>query len=134
MKKTNTKNSSPNKKEKNLQILQELERKLTIDEKILREEEVTLGEIRDDFMKVRNILLSTGFSDFVRYLHSPWQIIWSNFLGGIFRGLGIIIGMTLVFAMVIWALTLFVDFPLIGNYFKDLKELLEGYMPSSKVY
>ena len=65
--------------------------------------------------------------EFVRYLRSPWRIIWTNLLAGIFRGLGIIIGMTVVFAFLIWLLSGLVDFPVIGQYFTDLKEILEEF-------
>ena len=66
-------------------------------------------------------------SEFVKYLHSPWRIMWTNFLAGIFRGLGALVGVTIVFAILIWLVTQMVDFPLIGDYFLDLKETLEGF-------
>ena len=53
--------------------------------------------------------------------------MWHNFLAGIFRGLGIIVGMTVVFAFIIWLLTNLVDFPLIGQHFVELKNLLEQF-------
>ena len=68
--------------------------------------------------------------DFMKYLHSPWRIVWHNFVAGIFRGLGIIVGMTVVFGVLIWMLTQLVDFPLIGQYFWDLKNILEGFSSS----
>lgn len=66
-------------------------------------------------------------SDFMRYLRSPWRIMWHNFVAGVFRGLGIIVGMTAVFALLIAVLAELVDFPLIGQYFADLKNLLEQF-------
>lgn len=84
-----------------------------------------------ELVQLISILKETGFKDFMLYLRSPWRIFWSNFLGGMFRGLGIIIGMTLVFAILIWALGKFVNFPLIGEYFLDLKNLLEGFAPDN---
>lgn len=65
--------------------------------------------------------------DFMNYLHSPWRIVWHNFVAGIFRGLGIIVGMTVVFALLVWVLTSMVDFPLIGQYFQQLLSLLEKF-------
>ena len=66
-------------------------------------------------------------AEFIAYLRSPWRIMWHNFLAGIFRGLGIIVGMTVVFGLLIWLLTNLVDFPLIGSYFWELKEMLEVF-------
>ncbi len=79
--------------------------------------------------KERKMKLKT-FDDFVKYLSSPWRILWINLVAGIFRGLGILIGMTVVLAVVIWVLTKMVDFPLIGEYFLNLKNLLEQFSPN----
>lgn len=66
-------------------------------------------------------------SEFIKYLRSPWRIMWHNFLAGVFRGLGLIVGVTVVFATLIWFLAGLVDFPVIGQYFEDLKNILEQY-------
>ena len=90
----------------------------------------TLSEIREckkDTRRLLRIVDAVGLRQFVAYLSSPWRIMWLNFLGGVFRGLGVIIGMTIVFAILIWFLGQFVDFPLIGSYFLDIKNLLEGF-------
>jgi phage shock protein PspC (stress-responsive transcriptional regulator) len=76
--------------------------------------------------KEKKIKLKT-FDEFVKYLSSPWRIIWINFVAGVFRGLGILIGMTVVLAVLLWVLTKMVDFPLIGEYFLNLKNLLESF-------
>lgn len=65
--------------------------------------------------------------EFIKYLRSPWRIMWHNFLGGVFRGLGLIVGMTVVFAVIIWFLTQLAFFPLIGQHFEELKNLLEQF-------
>ena len=66
-------------------------------------------------------------AEFVKYLRSPWRVMWHNFLAGVFRGLGLIVGMTVVFAILIWFLTQLVDFPLIGQHFEELKNMLEQF-------
>lgn len=92
---------------------------------------ISLPDDRTLSEKFRNVLLGDEISEFIVYLKSPWRIIWANFLGGIFRGLGIIIGMTLVIGIIIWLLSQFVNFPLIGNYFKGLLETLEQFSLSN---
>lgn len=115
-----------------------VERRLSQDEQKLEqvvedfsEVNKSLIENKEEVGRLVKVLKETGFRDFMLYLRSPWHIIWSNLLGGIFRGLGIIIGMTLVFAILIWFLGKFVDFPLIGEYFSDLKVLLESFTPNN---
>jgi hypothetical protein len=83
-----------------------------------------------DLEKIFIALRESDIAEFIRYLKSPWWIIANNFLAGIFRGLGIIIGMTVVFALMIWFLTKFVDFPVIGEYFQDILNILKQFQPN----
>jgi len=65
------------------------------------------------------------YEDFVNYLHTPKRLIVSNLLAGIFRGIGGVIGATFVVAILVYLLNIFVDFPLIGEYFQDIKDILD---------
>ncbi len=107
------------------------EKRLKTDVEIFEIDEEEFEEMKEDVVKLVKVFRQTGLRDFVRYLNSPWRIVVNNFFGGIFRGLGIIIGMTLVFAVLIWFLGKFVNFPLIGEYFLDLKMLLETFAPAN---
>lgn len=81
--------------------------------------------IEADLKHVHKLFEELGFVEFARYLKSPKRIFFSNFLAGIAKGFGIIVGMTFVVAIIGWALSKLVDFPLIGEYFEDLKNILE---------
>ena len=82
--------------------------------------------IEADLKHVHKLFEELGFVEFARYLKSPKRIFFSNFLAGIAKGFGIVVGMTLVVAILAWMLSQLVDFPLIGEYFEDLKNLLES--------
>ena len=69
-----------------------------------------------------------NLKEFIRYSSSPWRIVWTNFVAGIFRGLGTVIGASLVIALIIWVLALFADLPLIGEYATEIKEAVNGYV------
>jgi len=71
---------------------------------------------------------SRALKEFVRYSSSPWRLIWANFIAGVFRGLGAIIGASVFIAAMIWMLTLFVDIPLIGEYAAEAKTTVIGYV------
>lgn len=71
---------------------------------------------------------SQMLEEFIRYSSSPWRIVWTNFVAGVFRGLGAIIGASLVIAALIWALTLFADWPLIGEYADNIKNTVTQYV------
>ncbi len=69
----------------------------------------------------RHKLVSTELEDFMRYLNSPWHIVWRNLLVGLVRGLSAVVGATVIVGVAIWVLTLFIDMPLIGQYAKNIK-------------
>ncbi len=65
---------------------------------------------------------------FVNYVSSPWRIIWMNFVAGIFRGLGAIIGASIVIGLVIWVLGLFTKIPLLSEYTQEVDEFVSEYI------
>lgn len=69
-----------------------------------------------------------ALDDFIRYTSSPWRIIWTNFLAGIFRGLGAVIGASIVIALIFWVLSLFAGMPIIGEYAAQMKETVAHYV------
>ncbi|MEH6457104.1 MAG: DUF5665 domain-containing protein [Cocleimonas sp.] len=69
-----------------------------------------------------------ALKEFIRYSSNPWRIVWTNFVAGVFRGLGAIIGASAFIALVVWLLTLFVDVPLIGEYAANTKSTVIGYI------
>ena len=77
--------------------------------------------------KTNNRLAADGLEDFVNYVSSPWRIIWVNFVIGIFRGLGAIVGATIVIAIIIWLLGLFTNIPLLGKYTKEIDQVVSDY-------
>lgn len=109
------------------------EKRLKKDLDKLEKEKRDLDSTEKEIRQLVHILKQTGFEDFVRYLRSPWRIIWTNFLGGIFRGLGIIAGMTIVFAILVWVLGQFVNFPLIGQFFLDIQNALKSFESINQV-
>ncbi len=80
-----------------------------------------------DAQALRKAFEELQVNEFIKYLRSPWRIMWHNFLAGVFKGLGLIVGMTVVFGVLVWILAGLVDFPVIGQYFGELKEMLEQF-------
>ncbi len=66
-------------------------------------------------------MISAELEDFLRYLNSPWHIIWRNLLVGLARGLGAVFGATVVVGLAIWVLKIFVDLPLIGEHVREFQ-------------
>jgi len=73
-------------------------------------------------------LAAEAMEYFIQYVSSPWRIVWVNFLAGIFRGLGALIGASIVLALIFWLLALLIGVPLVGEYAKDVKATISGYV------
>ena len=67
-------------------------------------------------------------ANFMVYLSSPWRVVWMNFVAGMFRGLGALVGASLVIAMLIWVLSLFKEVPFLGDYANDMEVVVKSYM------
>jgi hypothetical protein len=86
---------------------------------------------KKDLERLLRIFDMVGFHDFMEYLASPRRILLWNFIAGMAKGFGIVVGMTLVVALLVWVLTKMVDFPLIGEYFQKILELVDSAAPGS---
>lgn len=56
-----------------------------------------------------------GLEEFMEYIRSPWKMLWPNFVAGVARGFGALVGATIVIALVGWILATIIDLPLIGK-------------------
>lgn len=74
------------------------------------------------------IKANQNLKEFIRYSSSPWRIVWTNFVAGVFRGLGAIIGASVFIAFIVWLLTLFVDVPLIGEHANQIRDKVTSYV------
>jgi hypothetical protein len=75
----------------------------------------------DNERGARQNLIEELFYDFHR---SRAQVYKMNFIRGIFFGLGSVLGGTIVVAIIIWLLSLLVDWPGVGNFFQQVQDTL----------
>lgn len=75
----------------------------------------------DQAMGARRGLLEEMFNDLYRDRAAIYRM---NFIRGIFFGLGSVLGATVVVALVLWILSLFVDLPFIGGAAQEAKDTL----------
>lgn len=66
-------------------------------------------------------------AEYVRLLEKPQRLLWVHFWAGIARGLGIAIGASLVFAVMMEVLRkmIMLHLPLIGNVIADIVRFVE---------
>ncbi|MDD5686253.1 MAG: DUF5665 domain-containing protein [Elusimicrobia bacterium] len=69
--------------------------------------------------QVKN-MVTCEFRDILDFVKKPWKLIWANFLIGVARGVGLLLGMTIIGAIVVTLIILIlhkmVDMPLIGSF------------------
>ena len=66
-------------------------------------------------------LKRTELEEFTNYLSSPWRILWANFLAGAARGLGFLLGVTIILTIVSFLLhQVLSHVPFVGNFFEAM--------------
>ena len=68
---------------------------------------------------------SAGLEEFTDYIRSPWKMLWPNFVAGVARGFGTLVGAAIVIAIIGWFLTTLIDLPLIGKKLEPYVENLQ---------
>lgn len=87
-----------------------------------------MSEEQKDYSTTHHQRAAESMEKFVLYVSSPWRVIWVNFVAGIFRGLGAVIGASIVIALIIWVLSLFTNLPLVGFYAQEIEDMVSSYV------
>lgn len=77
----------------------------------------------DQAMGARRTIIEEMFNDYYKDRRNIYKV---NFFRGIFFGLGSVLGATVVVALIVWALSLFVNLPGIGQTFQQAQNSLES--------
>ena len=72
---------------------------------------------------LRYAIIENFFNNYSIY---TWRVYRVNFFRGIFFGAGSIIGGTVGIAFLVWFLSLFIDWPLLGEGIKTIIDVLSG--------
>lgn len=75
-------------------------------------------------------------ADYIQLMNRPWKLIYNNLLGGLARGVGIAIGVTIFTSTIIYLLQLLgaLNLPIIGDYIAKLIEVVQSEMDSHRSY
>ncbi|HOY62779.1 MAG TPA: DUF5665 domain-containing protein [bacterium] len=81
--------------------------------------------------KLADIFERMNLADYLTNMTKPKRVIALSFAIGIARGLGFVIGMTMVFGLVLVVLGKMIDLPLIGRYIAEIVDLVNEYARTS---
>ncbi len=86
-----------------------------------------LEEINNNVKKLNSILSNNNILELLYILGKKREIIKRNFLAGIFRGVGIGIGVTIITAIIVILLQKIVmlNLPIIGEYITDIVNIVQ---------
>jgi len=73
----------------------------------------TFSKLDNDVEWIINAIDAAGLQEFMDYIRSPWKMFLSNFIAGIARWFGALVGAAIVIALVWWLLSTLIDLPLI---------------------
>lgn len=84
--------------------------------------------LNDNIEKLLYSLEKSNIEEIMNILGSKKEIAKRNFIAGIFRGIGIGIGVTIITAVIIYFLQKLVrlNLPIIGKYIYDIVDIVEG--------
>lgn len=63
-----------------------------------------------------------GAEEFVNLLNDRWRFAWLNFRAGLYRGVGLTLGVALVIVLLGWLVTVLGGIPYIGDFIRDVQE------------
>ena len=108
--------TSRNALKKELDLVEKEEKKI--------DREVHKAEKKID--KVMDTMTKAGIKEYWTYLSSPKRVFVTNFFAGIARGLGIVLGATVVVSIVVFILgRVLGEIPIVGDFFQWLNSFLE---------
>jgi hypothetical protein len=84
-------------------------------------------QLNDKLDTVAHFLQRIEWSDILLNYASPRRLLWTNFLAGLARGLGLTIGTALILASLGWFLGQIVTVPIIGDYVRQIIDYVESY-------
>ena len=83
--------------------------------------------LEEKIENLANAIEQSNLKDFAYIIGNKKEIIFRNFMAGIYRGVGIGIGITIITAILILFLRHLVtlNIPIIGEYISDIVEIVE---------
>mgnify|MGYP001401658216 CR=1 FL=1 len=83
--------------------------------------------LAEQMNRLANRLEALRIADYIEFLEKPRKLIYTNFIAGVFRGLGFAVGTTIVFATVVESLRriVLINIPLINDYLVELVRIIE---------
>ncbi|GAC42897.1 DUF5665 domain-containing protein [Paenibacillus popilliae] len=99
------------------------------------EERKMMKTIHDYTVSLAQKMEKSRLDEYTELLFNPRRLIWVNLMGGIARGVGVAIGVTLFTALIAYILQLLgaLNLPIIGDFIADLVRIVQRQL-DTKMY
>lgn len=83
--------------------------------------------LEDKVEKLAVAIEKMKLAEYVELLNNPKKLLWVNFIAGIARGLGTAIGLTILFAIIIYFLQkiIMLNLPVISDFIAEIIRMVE---------
>lgn len=91
---------------------------------------ILLRDIEDRLSELAQQMEKFNLAEYMNQLNNPRRYLLVNFLGGIFRGLGMALGLTIFGAFILYVLQRLVvlNLPVIGDFLAELVRIVLTYL------
>ncbi len=91
---------------------------------------VEIQKVNRALRRISDTLEKSKISEYVDLLNQPKRLIYLNFVGGVFRGIGLAVGFTVLGATLIYVLTrsFVLNLPLVGKFLGELVWIIQQYL------
>lgn len=100
-----------------------------------REDRHLLEAIHDRLKTLAVKMEAEQIGEYIRLMNTPRKLIAMNIVSGISRGVGIVIGVTVFTALILYLLRMLgaLNLPIIGDYIADLIQIVENELAGRKI-
>ena len=102
------------------------------EKQILEEEKNLLRALNSRIGRLTASMERARIDEYTSMITRPWRYFFINFVAGVFRGLGMAVGFTIVAAIFLYLLVQvmvrMVDLPIIGMYIAEIVQFVNQYL------
>ncbi|HOC05900.1 MAG: DUF5665 domain-containing protein [Bacillota bacterium] len=89
-----------------------------------------LDKVSSQLQRLAKNLEKFNLAEYMEMLNNPRRYVMINFVGGLFRGLGMAVGFTILGAIVLMLLRrlMYLNLPIIGDFIADIVRIVQEHL------
>lgn len=89
-----------------------------------------LAKVSSQLQRLAQNLEKFNLAEYMEMLNNPRRYVMINFVGGLFRGLGMAVGFTILGAIVLMLLRrlMYLNLPIIGDFIADIVRIVQEHL------